>query len=49
MKIKFDSHDNLSLNETIPTPIVATGVRAVFHESNKYYVQVFLDECLYKI
>ena len=49
MKIKFDSHDHLSLNETMRTPIVATGVRAVFHESNKYYVQVFLDECLYKI
>ena len=49
MKIKFDSHDNLSLNETIGTPIVAAGVRAVFHESNKYYPQVLLDECLYKI
>ena len=49
MKIKFDSHDHLSLNETIGTPIVATGVRAVFHESNKYYPQVLLDECLYKI
>ena len=23
-------------------------VRAVFHEENKYYPQVFLDECLYK-
>ena len=49
MKIKFDSDDSFSLNKTIGTPIVATGVRAVFHESNKYYPQVFLDECLYKI
>ena len=24
-------------------------VRAVFHEENKYYPQVFLDECLYKL
>ena len=24
-------------------------VRPVFHENNKYYPQVFLDECLYKI
>ena len=23
-------------------------VRAVFHKNNKYYPQVFLDECLYK-
>ena len=24
-------------------------VRAVFHENNKYYPQVFLDEYLYKL
>ena len=24
-------------------------VRAVFHEEDKYYSQVFLDECLYKL
>ena len=24
-------------------------VRAVFHENNKCYPQVFLDECMYKI
>ena len=29
--------------------IVTIIVRAAFHENNKYYPQVFLDECLYKI
>ena len=24
-------------------------VRIVFHESKKYYPQVFFDECLYKL
>ena len=24
-------------------------VRIVFHERNKYYPQVFFDECLYKL
>ena len=24
-------------------------VRSVFHEGNKYYPQVFLDECLHKL
>ena len=24
-------------------------VRSVFHEVNKYYPHVFLDECLYKL
>ena len=30
----------------IPNMIV---VRAVFHENNKYYPHVFLDECLYQL
>ena len=42
MKIKFNSDDELPLNKTI-------AVRSVFHENNKYYPQVFLDECLYKL
>ena len=41
MKIKFDSDENLPLNKTIEIPIVAIVVRAVFHENNKYYQQVF--------
>ena len=49
MKIKFDSDDNLHLNETIEIPIMAIVIRAVFYENNKYYPQVFLDECLYKM
>ena len=49
MKIKFNSDDELPLNKTIEIPTITTVVRAVFHENNKYYPQVFLDECLYKI
>ena len=49
MKIKFDSDGNFPLNKTIEIPIVTMIVRAVFHENNKYYPQVLLDECLYKI
>ena len=48
MKVKFDSDDSLPLNKTIEIPIVTLAVRAVFHENNKYYPQIFLDECLYK-
>ena len=47
-KIKFDSDDKLPLNKTIEIPLVTIVVRAVFHENNKYYPRVFLDECLYK-
>ena len=48
MKIKFDSDDNLPLSKTIEIPIVTIAIRAVFHENNKYYPEVFLDEFLYK-
>ena len=49
MKIKFNLDDKLPLNKMIGIPSMITVVRAVFHEYNKYYPPVFLDECLYKI
>ena len=49
MKIKFYSDDELPLNKTIEVPTITIFVRAVFHENNKYYPQVFLDEYLYKL
>ena len=49
MKIKFNSDDELPLNKTIRIPSMKIVVRAVFLENNKYYPQVFLDECLHKI
>ena len=49
MKIKCNSDDELPLNKTIQTPRMKIVLRAVFHENNKYYLQVFLDECLYKL
>ena len=33
----------------IEIPTMTIVVRAVFHENNKYYPQVFLDDCLYKL
>ena len=49
MKIKFNSDDELPLNKTIEIPSMIVVVRATFLENNKYYPQVLLDECLYKI
>ena len=48
MKIKFNLKIK-SLNKTIEIPSMIIVVRAVFHENNKYYPQVFLDEYLYKL
>ena len=47
MKIKFNSYDELPLNKTIELPTITIVVRAIFLENNKY-LQVVLDECLYK-
>ena len=49
VKIKFNSDDKLPLNRMIEIPSMVIVVRAVFLENNKYYPQVFLDECLYKL
>ena len=49
MKIKFNSDDELPLNKTVEIPTITIVVRAIYLENNKYYAQVFLAECLYKI
>ena len=49
MKIKFNSDGKLPVNKTIEIPSMIIVVRAIFLENNKYYPQVFLDECLYKL
>ena len=49
MKIKFNSDNELPLNKTLEISTMQIAVRSAFHENNKCYPQVFLDECLYKI
>ena len=49
MKTKFNSDDKLPLNKRTEIPTIAIVVRATFLDNNKYYPQVFLDECLHKI
>ena len=48
VKIKFNLDDELPLNKMIEIPTMTIVVWAVFDE-NKYYAQIFLDECLYKL
>ena len=48
-KNSIDSDGDLPLNKTIEIHEVTIVVRAVFHENNKYYPQVFSDECLYEL
>ena len=49
MKTKFTSDDESPLNKTTEIPSMIIVVRAVFHEDNQYYSQVFLDEYLHEL
>ena len=46
MKIKFDSENDLPLNKSIENHNLTIIVKAIFYENNKYYPEVFLNECL---
>ena len=48
-KIKFSSNDNLPLGKILSLHKMTIDVRSVFQKDNKYYPQVFLDECLYEV
>ena len=44
-----NSDDKLPLNKAIETRSMIIVVKVVVHENNKYYPQVFLNECLDKL
>ena len=46
---KFLSDDSILLNRMIYFPTVTVIIRCVFEKSDKYYPQVYLDDCLYQI
>ena len=49
MKIRFQSDDNLPLNKMLMLRNLTVIVRSIFEEDNKYYPQIFVDECLYEL
>ena len=49
MKIKFNSDDDSPLKKEQELHNVVKVFRSVFHEGNKYNLQVLLDKCLYKL
>ena len=48
MKIKFNLDDDIPLKKTLELYNMDIANTSVFHEDNKYYPQVFSEECLYK-
>ena len=49
MKIKFNSDDDLPLNKPLKFRLMTITIRSVFEEDGKLYLQVFLDDVLYKL
>ena len=47
MKIRFDTDDDWPLNKPLKLRTLTVTVRSVFEEDGKFYLQVYVDECLY--
>ena len=48
MKIKLSTDDNLPLNKQLKLHMLTIIVRSVFEEDGKFYLQLYLDDCLYE-
>ena len=46
---KLISQTAMMKSKTLILHTMVINVRSVFHQGSKYYPQVFLEECLYKI
>ena len=49
MKIKFNTDDNIPLNKIIYFPTITIIIRSVTKKDDKYYPQLFLNDCLYEV
>ena len=49
IKIKFNTDDNILLNKIIYLATITITIRSITKKGNKYYLQVFLDECLHQV
>ena len=49
MKIKFNTDDNIPLNKIIYLPTITITIRSVTKKDDKYYPQLFLNNCLHEV
>ena len=49
MKIRFDSDNKLPLNKQLKILSVTIVIRFVLEDGGKYYLQAFVDDCLYEL
>ena len=48
MKIKLNTDDNLPLSKPLKLHLLTIIVRCVFEEDGKFYLQLYLGDCLYE-
>ena len=48
MKIKFESNDNLPIDNIVNMHQVTIIIRRAFAQNGKFYPQLFLDDALYE-
>ena len=46
MKMKFESNDNLPIDDIVNMHLVTIMSRSVFAQNSKFYPQLFLDDAL---
>ena len=49
MKIKFESNDNLPIDNIVNMHQVTIIIRSIFAQNGKFYPQLFLDDALYEL
>ena len=49
MKIKFNTDDNLPLNKPLKLHLFTIIVTCIFEEDCKFYLQLYLEDCLCEV
>ena len=49
MRIKFNTNDNILLNEITYLPTITITIKSVTQKYGKYYPQLFHDDCLHEV
>ena len=48
-RIGVNTDGDITLNKPLKFPTLTIIIRCVFQEGEKLYLQIYLDECLYKL
>ena len=48
IKIKFNTDHNFPLNKPLMLHLLTRIVRCIFEEDGKFYLQLYVDDCLYE-